>query len=447
MENVKRSSRYLPEGIILNGKYRINEVIGEVGFGITYEGLDLDLEIPVAIKEFCPREYAGRNSTDRITILPYDKKTTEDFEREKDKFLYEAKRLAKFRSYEGVVSVLDFFRGNNTAYIVMEYIEGMTLKNYMKALGHPMEWKQVLDLMRPVMNTLHKIHEAGIIHRDISPDNIMISPDRKKVYLIDFGTAREVNEETLSAYRKSFYTPLEQRTGDGNQGPWTDIYALCVTMYQCITGKSVPMATDRMLGEKLESPCELGFKIPAYVEEALFHGMELKFENRTESMRLLEQELFQNDLPAEESTEDIQVEWNEEEEIPPTQERMDDVIIMRKNVVQPIVEKVDKRPEFIMNDIKKNEKLSTYLIQAFLRIGIGAVLMAVYLYIISKVNVIVHPVVEFVLILIVPAALINIPVWTMPKDILGKNFKKLFFDTHEKQEELNMSFARKQIEW
>ena len=228
----KNGSIHLPLRTILKGKYLVGNVIGEGGFGITYIGYDLDLEIRVAIKEFCPKHSVGREAEDGLTLYPYNESSAEEFEREKEKFINEARRLAKFRNEGGVVSVLDYFIENGTAYIVMDYIDGITLKSYLKTLrdttGRNMNMAGVLNLFKPVMETLAKIHKSSIIHRDISPENIMISKDFTKVYLIDFGTARNVeSSQTLSEYYKGFYSPIEQRSsqrkGKMEQGPWTDV--------------------------------------------------------------------------------------------------------------------------------------------------------------------------------------------------------------------------------
>ena len=272
------------------------------------------------------------------------------------------------------------------------------------------------------------------------------------MYLIDFGTAREVNEETLSAYRKSFYTPLEQRNGDGNQGPWTDIYALCVTMYQCITGRSVPMATDRMLGEKVKAPRELGFDIPKHVEDALLHGMELQFINRTASMRLLEQELFEGVTLTEEKTEEPIVEWEEEEELPLTQARKSDFTVVRNNIVHGMSDIEDNRPSIIMNDIKKEENTVMYAGKFFLSMCIGVVPVIGYVtaYLKFMDVVVLHPLVDIVLAVVPACIFMCIPIITM---LLrhGKRYvekiKRLFFDTYVEKEEVNMAFARMQIEW
>ena len=141
-----------------------------------------------------------------------------------------------FSNEEGIVCVRDFFRANNTAYIVMEYLDGMTLKKYLQENG-PIPANRLFPLMEPVIRSLELIHNEGVIHRDISPDNIMIANANNRVYLIDFGTARANSgdeDKTISVFKKSGYTPPEQLRTKGKQGPWTDIYALCAVLYRMI---------------------------------------------------------------------------------------------------------------------------------------------------------------------------------------------------------------------
>jgi len=296
--DLETSRRHLTPRTILKGKYLVGKVIGEGGFGITYIGYDLDLEIRVAIKEFCPRDFAARDITDGLTILPFDRESAEFFQAEKEKFINEAKRMGKFRGEQGIVSVQDYFQENGTAYIVMEYIDGITLKSFQSMIGTSMEVEKVLNLMKPVMEGLAKLHENGVIHRDISPDNIMIDTAKEKIYLIDFGTAREVRfqeERSLSVYKKGGYTPIEQQTSHGKQGPWTDVYALCATIYRCITGKSIPEVNNRLVGDELIKPSAMGVAINAQTEAALLHGLAIKPEERTQNMKQLMKELYEID--------------------------------------------------------------------------------------------------------------------------------------------------------
>lgn len=293
----KNGSIHLPVRTILKGKYLVGRVIGEGGFGITYIGYDLDLEIRVAIKEFCPKQSVGRDADDGLSIYSYNDKEAEFFEKEKQKFINEARRLAKFRNEGGVVSVMDFFIENGTAYIVMDYIDGITLKSYLKTLrnttGKNISMSGVMELFKPVMETLAKIHKSGIIHRDISPENIMISKDFEKVYLIDFGTARDIEGgHTLSEYSKSFYTPIEQRSEKMKQGPWTDVYALCATIYVCITGRKLTESVSRLIEDDIIMPSKFGVDISPAIEAVLMKGLAVKPEDRICSMEELMQVFY-----------------------------------------------------------------------------------------------------------------------------------------------------------
>ena len=165
-------AHHILPGTILNGKYTIGNVLGEGGFGITYVGLDNTLQVKVAIKEFFPSGYANRNHTQSNEVILTTNKQTDFFANGKERFLQEARSLAKFTGEVGIVNVRDFFECNNTAYIVMEFLDGADLNNFMKTHG-TFKAEDIFALMMPVMRSLEKIHASGIIHRDISPENIM----------------------------------------------------------------------------------------------------------------------------------------------------------------------------------------------------------------------------------------------------------------------------------
>lgn len=318
---IKTSNRHLAFRTIIKGKYLIGKVIGEGGFGITYLGYDLDLNARVAIKEYCPRDYAGRDVTDLVSVLPFDEETGEFYEAEMVKFIGEAQRLAKFRNQKGIVSVLDYFKENGTAYIVMDYIDGITLREYLKAVNEPLPVNDVLDMMRPVIRSLEKVHEEGLIHRDISLDNIMLAEGKNEIYLIDFGTARSTNiadERSLSVYKKSSYTPIEQQSRHGKQGPWTDVYELCATIYYCITGKLIPESLDRVVMDELVPPHELGIEISAHMENVLMKGLAVKIEDRIQSMKELEDGLF-----------DVEEEKQDYQYTTPSKTEKEDVVVLR----------------------------------------------------------------------------------------------------------------------
>ena len=196
-----------------------------------------------------------------------------DIQKGKDSFLKEARTVARFRGTPGIVDVLNFFEANDTAYLVMEYLEGETLSHRLRQ--HLFTADEIFRLMAPVFDTLEKIHAQGVIHRDISPDNIMLLGDGR-LKLMDFGAARLMNysdQRSVSVVLKAGYAPLEQYSAKGEQGPWTDIYALCATLYKCITGKTPDDALDRADGDELQWPSELGFPISVQQEAVLKKGM------------------------------------------------------------------------------------------------------------------------------------------------------------------------------
>lgn len=263
----------LPE-TILNGKFYVGEALGEGGFGITYIGRDIKLDMKVAIKEFYPNGYVNRNNTFSPQVNDSATEGRKNFfEKGRERFLKEAQILARFSGEPGVVDVRDFFEENNTAYIIMEFLDGVDLKTYLKKHG-TLTPEHTIQLLMPVMNSLKKVHAQGLIHRDISPDNIMIVGD--KVKLLDFGAARTVSaaaNKSLSVILKPGYAPEEQYRSKGNQGPWTDIYALCATMYKCITGITPDDAAQRVFSDEVKTPSALNITIKPEIERAIMRGM------------------------------------------------------------------------------------------------------------------------------------------------------------------------------
>ncbi len=276
----------LPYRTVLNGKYMVGKAIGEGGFGITYIGWDLNLGIKVAIKEFYPEGFVGRTSENSHTVRSYQGDGTVFFNKGKDKFLEEARSLGKFMSLPGIVSVKDFFLQNNTVYIVMEYLDGQSIKAYAKEHDGRIEKNKLLEFMKPVIKSLTEVHKAGIIHRDISPDNIMICKDGQ-MKLIDFGAARETSpdgEKTMSVMLKKGYSPEEQYRTHGEQGTWTDVYALCATIYAMLTGVKPDEPLDRMENDTLKRPSEYGIKLSKRQEDVLMKGLAVKAQDRVQTM-------------------------------------------------------------------------------------------------------------------------------------------------------------------
>lgn len=287
-------SYHLPCRSILNGKYLVGRVLGEGGFGITYLGWDLNLDMKVAIKEYYPSGLVTRQAPGVSDVVNYGGEKAVYFDSGKNKFMDEAKTLAKFYAMPGIVSVKDFFMESNTSYIVMEYLDGMTLKQYLKVQGGRIPVQVVINWMRPVIHSMAKVHKAGLIHRDISPDNIMLTTE-SGIKLLDFGSARDVSpdgERSLSVLLKPGYAPEEQYRSHGNQGAWTDVYALCATIYKCITGETPPEPLERMIEDSLVPPSKLGVVLPEHQEKAILKGLSLRAEDRYQSMEELEAALY-----------------------------------------------------------------------------------------------------------------------------------------------------------
>ena len=282
---------------ILAGKYLIGKVIGEGGFGITYLGLDLNLDLVVAIKEFYPNGFVTRESTVTAMVSIYAGKNEKDVNKWREGFINEARNLAKFSNLNGIVEVRDFFNENGTAYIVMEYIDGITLKQYLKQNGGKIPADKTFEMMEPVIRSLSKVHNAGMIHRDISPDNIMITK-YSGMKLLDFGAAREFAgnaEKSLSIMLKPGYAPEEQYRSRGKQGPWSDVYALTATIYKCITGVTPAESMERLREDTLKSPKDLGIGISDAQNAAIMQGMAVYAENRFQNMDALHVALYSNE--------------------------------------------------------------------------------------------------------------------------------------------------------
>lgn len=273
----------LPLGTILNGRYMVGKVLGIGGFGITYLGYDLTLEIKVAIKEYMPSSLATRHP-DHYSVTLTGRVET-DYQYGMERFLEEARILAKLQNTPNIVSVQNYFKENNTAYFVMEYIDGMSLKAYLASQGDKISYTQALTILQPIMEALIQVHAMNLLHRDISPDNIYIT-SRGESRLLDFGAARFSlgDDKSVSVILKHGYAPEEQYSSHGNQGPWTDVYAMGATLYRCITGQLPPDAVERNHTDTLQMPSAMGIPVPANVEKALATALALRPEDRFPNM-------------------------------------------------------------------------------------------------------------------------------------------------------------------
>lgn len=281
-DDYRWNENHLPPLKPLNGRYLTGRVLGAGGFGITYLAKDIKLEKVVAIKELFLKNISVRKTDGNVTVSLKDNTCFED---NKKRFQEEARILARFKDTdkEGVVGVQDYFEENNTAYIVMEYIQGTTLRQMFK--NKPITYEAAVDLLNPITSTLIKIHHEKVVHLDISPDNIMITEDGK-AKLLDFGGAKLINDTDpfkQFSYKRG-YSPIEQRKTTGKLGRWTDVYAMAATMYYCITGKKPVDAMDRLAGTELPFPSRLGAKIPEKAEAVLMKALELQIEDRYQTL-------------------------------------------------------------------------------------------------------------------------------------------------------------------
>ena len=287
-ENTADSIAYrLKPGTILNKKFLIGNCLGEGGFGITYIGKDLTLDRRVAVKEYFPNGYVNRNNNVSQIVSATTDNQVSFFNKGLQNFLEEARKIAKLTNVSGIVDVREYFEENCTAYIIMEYLDGINLSAYLRQNG-VFSPEKIFSLMLPITYSLQKMHDEGIIHRDISPDNIMYLHDGT-LKLTDFGSARYFSntQKEMSVVLKQGYAPEEQYSKNGDQGPWTDVYGLCATMYKCITGKIPVDAIDRIRDDTLIPPSKLGVAIPEPMEITLMYGLAVFKNDRCKSMQEL----------------------------------------------------------------------------------------------------------------------------------------------------------------
>lgn len=285
---------HLPLGTVLKERYLIGRVLGEGGFGITYIGCDLRLKMRVAIKEYFPTDKANRISKDSLNISCHAGSAAGRYAEGREQFLQEALTLAKMDKQSVIVGVRDFFEENNTAYIVMEYVGGTTFKDLTERRGGHIPPEELMALMEPLFSALSAMHAQGLIHRDISPENLML--ESGKIRLLDFGCARESQngDSTLTVTMKQGYAPVEQYQNKG-QGPWTDVYGLSATIYFCLTGIKPPRSVDRLVEDELIPPRKLGIRLTERQEQAILRGMDVRPRRRFQSVQELHNALYEND--------------------------------------------------------------------------------------------------------------------------------------------------------
>lgn len=279
-----------------HGDYELGQVLGQGGFGITYAAARTRDGLRVAIKEYYPSHCAERSGE----LVRAHQGWEEDYARRLERFTDEGRTLLALNAVASVVRAYDAFEANGTAYLVMEYLDGVPLFKKAESLGGRIPPEVLLPAMRPLIRDLETIHAMGLLHRDIAPDNIMWMPDGT-LKLIDFGSARTISSQKKTVLLKPGFAPVEQYLSDGReQGPWTDIYSLCATLYYLLSGVYPPASQERLMqagaaeqsGSELAGLITLGVALTPEEDAAISRGMAVQPRQRTQSARELERELY-----------------------------------------------------------------------------------------------------------------------------------------------------------
>lgn len=284
----------LPAGTVLLGKYIVGKMLGKGGFGITYLAYEIAGDRKVAIKEYYPDGIAFRSNTS-TGVSTYMGEKDDTYKSGAEKFYEEARTVSRFNGNPNIIHVYEFFYENNTAYFVMEYVEGVDLKKHLSSQGGKIEMHELMGIITPVLDALTIIHSVGVLHRDISPDNIYLSNDGR-VILLDFGAARQIigeESKSLSVILKQGFAPIEQYQKKGKQGPWSDIYALGATMYYALTGAVPEDVMSRVYQDELKRPSELGVRINSRLENIIIKMLAVRSEHRYQSAIELKADVVQ----------------------------------------------------------------------------------------------------------------------------------------------------------
>ena len=292
-ESERRTPLLLPHRTVLNGQFIVGKVLGKPGgFGITYLGWDINLATPVAVKEYLPRDYAGRDS-DHASVMAHSREDASLFRFGLEQFLQEARTLARF-DHPNVVRTRSFFEQNGTAYLVMDYLQGVNLSEYLTSKGGRLNEQQAGEIMLPILDGLQEVHAKGFLHRDIKPQNIYVTSTGRPI-LLDFGAARQAMGErsrSLSVVLTPGFSPYEQYHRRGEQGPWTNLYALAATYYYLLTGHAPPDAPERVATDELIPLRQLAPTVSAGLEAAIMQSLSLEAAGRPQDVFIFRDLLF-----------------------------------------------------------------------------------------------------------------------------------------------------------
>lgn len=292
-----KDKKMLPAGILLYHRYYVGKVLGEGGFGITYTGYDISEKRPVAIKEYFPANIAQRNMSQENpnAVIPLDGDNGNIYARGLERFAQEAKILKKLKNLSHVVKVYDYFLQNNTGYLIMEYVPGMTLRKYVCENGC-FSYHDMFSILKPVMKDLSMIHEMGMIHRDLSPDNIILQANGV-AKVIDFGTTRAIlqkedgTNKTMTVMLRQQYAPKEQYLPNGNIGAWSDVYSLCATIYFMLLGTEPKNVFEREAKDIEKAFADTNVNCDTRIVRILEKGMSVTVSKRYQSVIELQEAL------------------------------------------------------------------------------------------------------------------------------------------------------------
>lgn len=283
---------HLYPGTILCGRYVLGQAVGSGGFGTIYKAWDSKLDTIIAIKEFFVSRLMTRAAGTKDVIV--NKKAEQEYLYRKQRFLEEARNMAKFGAHRSIPNVFEFFEENGTAYIVMELLEGVALNDYLKQNGEKLDKDFAVLIANEVGQALISMHEKGIVHRDVAPDNIFICAGKDiKIKLLDLGAAKlsDKQEEVIDIVLKPGYSPVEQYDNTSKVGPWTDVYALGASLYVMLTGVKPEESTNRKITDEVKSPHEIDASIPVNLSNCIMKAMavekHMRFKNVSEFLKTL----------------------------------------------------------------------------------------------------------------------------------------------------------------
>lgn len=282
---------HLPFSTLLLNRYLMGRALGSSGLTITYVGRDLALDTKVVVKELFPIDLVSRRSAESYGVTPYSGVGKEDLENCRAVFLHDARTLASLGKNEVLSGARDFFEENGTAYIVTDYIDGESLSQVTAHRGGRIECDELLDLARPLFPALSELHGAGLIHGNISPENVLLTGGGVRLVGCSCPAAPTVRAHASVMPPMTVYSPIERHVGR-RQGPWTDVYSLCASLYACVTGIEPPPALNRVAKDGMAPPRDLGIRMSTRQEAALMRGLRMMPSGRFTTMSQLEAALY-----------------------------------------------------------------------------------------------------------------------------------------------------------